>query len=647
MKIIEGWNMYLEIQDLKKMHFNVSQISRRLGLSRTTVYKYLDMTLEEMEQVLESRKTRTKKLDKHRELIKSWLMQYPDMTSAQVFDWLQERKLDGGVSEGTVRNYVRDLREESGIPQVKYRRQYEAVDELPAGQQIQMDFGQITLRSSISKMVTLYFATFVLAHSRYKYVEWLNRPFTTRDLIYVHENAFEYYGGMSKEIVYDQDHLILVSENGGDLLLTKEFADYQKSRKFRIYMCRKADPETKGKVENVVKYVKRNFAKNRTFHNLEKLNEDCLAWLERTGNGKVHNTTKKIPAEVFALEKQYFIPVPSKLNISTMRCPLDVLAQHYGLETGWLDITSNFNVALFFATCTYDNGKWRPLTKSDTEKDEQTKYGMLFHMPSNRMPMRWSMNLEKFSNCGDAIGENEKGETRYELLTHPKYYENHNNLMYPIGFQPFMRCSMQDGYGIYMRKAQPLQEDIGFQKLRFRHSEELSRRVFERMDGGKAIYPHEGLVQTQFIIDEIKKSTVFSKVAFYYALKKSQYYRIVDEERCLQDLSSFKVKVDVNDKTIEIIDKSPWKISSGRRKKIDALYQNFSAESFYGIRILERQTIPGGAGMFEPWMQLEYEYSPGAADYESRAMIGCTNLWTRDYMNLLASIKYAKLPDFM
>jgi hypothetical protein len=82
---------------------------------------------------------------------------------------------------------------------------------------------------------------------------------------------------------------------------------------------RKADPETKGKVENVVKYVKRNFAKNRTFHNLEKLNEDCLAWLERTGNGKVHNTTKKIPAEVFALEKQYFIPVPSKLNISTTK----------------------------------------------------------------------------------------------------------------------------------------------------------------------------------------------------------------------------------------------------------------------------------------------------------------------------------------
>ena len=170
-----------------------------------------------------------------------------------------------------------------------------------------------------SRTAALYFATFVLAHSRYKYVEWLDRPFTTRDLINVHENAFEYYGGMTKEIVYDQDHLILVSENGGDLLLTKEFGEYQKTRKFKIYMCRKADPETKGKVENVVKYVKRNFAKNRTFHNLEKLNEDCLAWLERTGNGKVHNTTKKIPVEVFALEKRHLIPVPHKINISTTK----------------------------------------------------------------------------------------------------------------------------------------------------------------------------------------------------------------------------------------------------------------------------------------------------------------------------------------
>ena len=47
---------------------------------------------------------------------------------------------------------------------------------------------------------------------------------------------------------------------------------------------------------------------------MERLNEDCLAWLERTGNGKKHNTTKKIPAEMFALEKPHLLPVYEKLN---------------------------------------------------------------------------------------------------------------------------------------------------------------------------------------------------------------------------------------------------------------------------------------------------------------------------------------------
>lgn len=46
------------------------------------------------------------------------------------------------------------------------------------------------------------------------------------------------------------------------------------------------------------------------------------------------------------------------------------LAQHYGLETDWLDITNDFNIALFFATCFWDNAdkKWYPLTKKHTEK---------------------------------------------------------------------------------------------------------------------------------------------------------------------------------------------------------------------------------------------------------------------------------------
>ncbi len=122
---------------------------------------------------------------------------------------------------------------------------------------------------------------------------------------------------MPEEIVYDQDHLITVSENAGDIILTGEFQAYKQERGFRIYLCRKADPQSKGKVENVVKFVKRNFAKNRVFPNLEAWNEKCLAWLNRTGNYNVHNTTKKRPVEVHALEKQHLKPVSTLLSFES------------------------------------------------------------------------------------------------------------------------------------------------------------------------------------------------------------------------------------------------------------------------------------------------------------------------------------------
>ncbi len=53
------------------------------------------------------------------------------------------------------------------------------------------------------------------------------------------------------------------------------------------------------------------------------------------------------------------------------------LAQHYGIETCWLDITNDFNVALFFACCYWDEKekRWLPLTQKQTEVDENHKYG--------------------------------------------------------------------------------------------------------------------------------------------------------------------------------------------------------------------------------------------------------------------------------
>jgi transposase len=305
---------YIEIQKLKQKGFSIAKIAKKLGVSRNTVYKDLEKTPEEFETWVLSLGSRGKKLDTYEELIVNWLREYPDLSGAQIHDWLRERYENFSIGESTVRGYVNEMREKYHIPKSSTTRPYQAVEELPMGKQAQVDFGETIVRRKDGTPVKLWFIAFVLSHSRFKFVHWVDKPFTTREVIRCHEAAFDYYGGMPEELVYDQDHLISVSENAGDIILTKEFQAYQQLRKFHLYLCRKSDPETKGKIENVVKYVKQNFSKNRVFTTLEVWNELSMKWLERTGNYKVNQTTKKRPFEVHALEKQHLQKVSSRFS---------------------------------------------------------------------------------------------------------------------------------------------------------------------------------------------------------------------------------------------------------------------------------------------------------------------------------------------
>src|SRR5690625_1677415 len=102
------------------------------------------------------------------------------------------------------------------------------------GEQVLVDFGHTKQKLNDNSELKLNFIAFVLTNSRYKYKEWLDRPFTTQDVIKAHENAFKWYGGIPNELVYDQDSLIVVSENGGDLILTKEFQKFKNRRVFEF-----------------------------------------------------------------------------------------------------------------------------------------------------------------------------------------------------------------------------------------------------------------------------------------------------------------------------------------------------------------------------------------------------------------------------
>ena len=148
----------------------------------------------------------------------------------------------------------------------------------------------------------------ICTRSRFKYIWFTDRYFTTQLAIEAHELAFAYIRGIPDEIVYDQDKVFLVSENKGDFILTDHFRAYVREKPFGLHFCRKADPQSKGKVENVVRYVKQNFLYNRTFHNTETLNDEALGWLTRTANGLPHAFTQKDPYGEWLIEQPFLRP---------------------------------------------------------------------------------------------------------------------------------------------------------------------------------------------------------------------------------------------------------------------------------------------------------------------------------------------------
>src|SRR5690606_26483415 len=270
---------------------------------------YLSMSEEGFEQMMADQSERNKVLSPYEAFVKARLESFGDTPAAQMHDWLKESQPElPKVSQKTVFNFVSWVRRKHNIPYIKPPRQYMMVEELPYGRQSQVDFGEYNMHDTSGKRIKVFFFTLVLSRSRFKYVWFTDRYFTARLAIYAHEKAFSYIGGITREIVYDQDKVFVVSENGGDIILTDAFRAYTREQSFSLHFCRKSDPESKGKVENVVKYVKQNFLYNRTFHNIDTLNDEVMGWLGRTANSLPHAVTKKEPYSELQTERPFLTP---------------------------------------------------------------------------------------------------------------------------------------------------------------------------------------------------------------------------------------------------------------------------------------------------------------------------------------------------
>ncbi len=268
-------------------------IARQLNISINTVRKYLAMDEASISRYLED-KSRHQQLDDYRDTIIYLLGKFPQLSAVKVQRKLQAKHPELTVSARTVRRYVQKLKETVSGKQIRY---YQPVlDHLP-GEQCQVDPGE--LRGVLIKGVerTVYFVVFVLSYSRLMYVALSDKSIDTACFIRMHDAAFRYFDGVTAECVYDQTKLVVINEQYRELTLNTRFHEYATHAGFCIQACEGYDPESKGKVEAGVKYVKGNALYGEVFDSWSALEQYMADWLDNTANARTHATTGEVPQQ--------------------------------------------------------------------------------------------------------------------------------------------------------------------------------------------------------------------------------------------------------------------------------------------------------------------------------------------------------------
>ena len=141
--------------------------------------------------------------------------------------------------------------------------------ETPPGRQGQVDFGNFTLPWGRRHALVV-----VLGYSRLLWLSFYPRQ-TMAVLMEALESAFEAFGGVPKELLFDQMRAVVLSDDraaGGGLLLNAEFLRFARHWGFDPRACRPYRAKTKGKVERPIRYIRESFFYGRSFANDDDLN---------------------------------------------------------------------------------------------------------------------------------------------------------------------------------------------------------------------------------------------------------------------------------------------------------------------------------------------------------------------------------------
>jgi transposase len=271
------------------------QIAEALSLDPRTVRKWLS------QDRFRPRKSsmRKSKLDLFKNDIVRMLEAHP-YTAAQVFQRIREQGFDGRYT--IVKEYVKKVRPPRS-------RAFLTLSFAP-GECAQVDWGSYGSVAVGETRRRLSFFVMVLCYSRMMYVEFTVSQ-TMEHFLACHQNAFEFFGAVPRKIMVDNLKSAVLSRIVGKAPVYNprylEFADHHG---FSVVACNVGKANEKGRVENGVGYVKKNFLAGLSIPDFSAVNPAARQWVEAIANLRVHGETHKQPIILFEEERAHLLPLP-------------------------------------------------------------------------------------------------------------------------------------------------------------------------------------------------------------------------------------------------------------------------------------------------------------------------------------------------
>jgi transposase len=288
----------LDILLLERKGLSQRKIARKLGISRNTVKKYIenkDILLEpDLGEV-----DRKSMLDPFRGNILAWLDEDMEYKATWIYDRLLPMGFAGSYE--IVKRAVHKIKDER--QRIAYMR-----FETEPGFQAQADFGEFQIENADGTIRKLYLFSMILGYSRKIYSELIDRC-DLPTFLDCHLHAFDYFGGVPEEILYDRMKNVFIGKIAGKNKFNDTLMGFALHYRFKPVVAPPYAAWVKGKVERPYHFIREGFWRGYGFVCRETANRDLLQWLNLKDK-RVHGTTHEVVSQRFEREQSHLNKVP-------------------------------------------------------------------------------------------------------------------------------------------------------------------------------------------------------------------------------------------------------------------------------------------------------------------------------------------------